>query len=210
MGLERIYSLFLFVIIITGAGSCQSGLIAPTEEQTPRPAFRAGSPASLLSPSTPTRLTATSAPGAVGTSIRSANTSTPITVHFELDKAPRVNESVSLTVTLNSARDAPQTTAKVEIPDSASLISGTLEFNGDLKQEEPVQFRATIKFGAEGDWVVRAIARHFISEDEIWGDSAYLYLHVGKDAGHFGFDSPMLPPSGSDGASPPPAVTPGG
>lgn len=171
---------------------------APSPLSSP-PSFRHTEPPSTPSPSSPMP---------VGTSIRSSSPSTPLTIHFIMAKAPKLNEPVNVTVTIKSVLDAPDTTASLELPNSAVLVSGTLSFQGNLSENEPARFEAVIKFVAEGNWAIRAVARRVVSQDEVWGDAAYIYLHVGKESSHFGFEGINFPPTPSTGAPPPPAITP--
>jgi hypothetical protein len=123
-------------------------------------------------------------------------------------RAPKLNETVQITVTISAARDAPNTTAMLDLPSSAVLVSGTSGYGGDLVRGKPQEFYAAIAFKTEGDWTVRAIARRIVSKDEVCGDAAYIYLHVGKESSHFGFGNSSITPFPTGGLSTPPAITP--
>ncbi len=177
---------------------------APPATLAPLPTASKASPTSTPVVSTPT---VASVPAPVGTSARRSQPATPITIEFMMEKAPKLNEPVNVTVTVKSVSDAPNTTASLELPSSAVLVSGTPRFQGNLKKGQPVQFKAVIKFQAEGDWTVKATARCTLSEDDVWGDAAYIYLHVGREQSHFGFAQSGAPPAPVGGEEIPPAIT---
>jgi hypothetical protein len=68
--------------------------------------------------------------------------STPIKVDLSISHAPAVNAVANLTCTVSSTKDAPNTTAQVKLPEGASLVSGSLNWQGNLKANEPVSFSA--------------------------------------------------------------------
>ncbi|MCJ7516275.1 MAG: hypothetical protein MUO89_10020 [Dehalococcoidia bacterium] len=104
-----------------------------------------------------------------------------------MSKAPRLNEPAKINFTVKSAFPAPNSVAEVELPSSATLIDGSLSWQGDLEPGSPVQLSGTIKFIEEGQWTIEAFAKHTIDEQNCWGDEAYIYLTVTKEAGEFGF-----------------------
>lgn len=115
------------------------------------------------------------------------DTASPIRVNLEMSTAPSVDEHVTLACQVVSAFDAPGTRAWIELPDSAVVIDGSLEWQGDLAPNVPVTVQAVIAFEEEGDWTIRAVAKHAIDETNWWGDEDYLYLSVGRHSGRFGF-----------------------
>ena len=158
----------------------------------------------------PLTTTNTQALVSIGTSISSSSSSTPLKIGFVMAKAPALNEPVSIKATITSALDLPDTTAQLEIPSSAVLVSGTLNFEGDLKKNEAAEFEAIIKFVKEGNAIVRAITTKVISQDEVWGDAAYIYLSIGKESSHFGFEGATFPVASTPATNlpSPPAVSP--
>ena len=132
----------------------------------------------------------------VGTSIGSANPSTPLKISLIMAKAPKLNEPVNVKVTVRSVLDAPDTTAELEIPEWAVLVSGTTNFQGDLGKNETAEFEAVIKFIKVGNTTIKAITKKVVSQDMVWGDVAYIYLTVGKESSQFGFDYSPFSPGG--------------
>jgi len=123
--------------------------------------------------------------------------SSPISVDLEMEKAPRLEEAVTLTCTVKSiGYDGPASTASIELPEGAVLVNGDLKWEGDLKADIPIQFTATIKFVKEGYWKIKAVANRVVNEYSIWGDMDSIFLRVTEESGEFGWfdrDDPGQP-----------------
>jgi hypothetical protein len=115
--------------------------------------------------------------------------STPILVHLDISKAPKLNEEVELVLEIEAYKDAPGTTAEIELPPEARLVSGDLHWEGDVKADSPVRLPVRILFTQEGEYTIGGKALCPISPDMVWGDADYLYLTVKQDCGTFGFES---------------------
>jgi hypothetical protein len=115
------------------------------------------------------------------------STSSPVNLHLEISKAPRLDEEVILRCVVEAAFDAPHSWARIELPEGAVLVDGKTSWEGDLSKEVPVELQATIKFVEDGNWTIKAVARHDIDETNWWGDTEYIYLYVTQDHGRFGF-----------------------
>jgi hypothetical protein len=124
-----------------------------------------------------------------------SNPSTPITVRLTLSKAPRLNEQADLTFIINSALEAPGTTATITLPDGAVLVDGDLGWSGDLVPEQPQTLQATIMFEREGNWAIEGKALCPLDNGDVWGDAAYIYLNVTEEAGQVGFSAEPGTPS---------------
>jgi len=111
----------------------------------------------------------------------------PIGVDLEMSKAPKLNEIVELTCTVNSVfdMDMPNCVANVELPNGAVKVDGDLSWSGAIEKDIPVQFSATIKFVEEGVWVIEATATEFLDDDNSWGDITAICLNVTEDQGRF-------------------------
>lgn len=111
--------------------------------------------------------------------------STPIQVELSMSKAPLLNTPVSLTCTLTLLPGFPiaeNTTAEIKLPESVALISGNLNWQGDLKPGEPVSFSPEIIFNEIGHWTITAAAG---------GDLVTIYLDIGADHSQFGWPPEM-------------------
>jgi hypothetical protein len=153
-----LHSFFAFMIV-SALASCSPGIKPAT--QTPQ-----------------IKATIVSAP---------SDSSTPITVQLIISTAPRLNEQADLTFTITSVKDAPNTTATITLPEGTDLISGDLEWIGDLIAYEPHTMQATIMFVTNGNKTLEAKALCDIGNGDVWGDAAYIYLNTMIEAGHNGF-----------------------
>ncbi len=132
----------------------------------------------------------------------------PMTVQVDIPKAPRLDEAVELTWTINSIRDIADVNGwvnfrrmegaeEVEVPAEDILVEGDLNWEGSLKKDTPVQLSAIIRFPAEGDWEIEARAR---SPEQEGGCADGLFLNVGKEKGRWGWvephekERPLQPP----------------
>jgi len=120
-------------------------------------------------------------------SISTKSTSSPITTKLDISNVPKLNEQVILTLTINSAFDAQDSEASIEIPEGAIKLNGDLSWKGDLKENVPVQISTEIKFIQEGNWDIKGSAKHIIDESNVWGDVDYVYLCIKEDFGKIGF-----------------------
>ena len=71
----------------------------------------------------------------------------------------------------------------------ALFVKGDLQWKGDLKAGQPVEFTAVIKFQEAGDWHVYASgdspAREIIQKG-IYGED--IYLHIAPDLSSYGWE----------------------
>jgi hypothetical protein len=115
--------------------------------------------------------------------------SSPLSVDLTMERAPRLNETVVVTCTVKSlGYDAPDTTASINLPEGVVLVSGNIDWHGDLNADIPIEFSAVIKFTEEGKWIISAVANHVFSETRWWRDHGYVMLTVNRESGKFGWD----------------------
>ena len=117
----------------------------------------------------------------------------PLSVHLIMEKAPRLNEAATITCTVKSiGHDAPNTTAIINIPEGAVLVSGNLDWQGNLTADVPIQFSAVIKFIEERKWTIEAVANHEKDESYGWRADDYINIDVRADASEF-FNIGVIP-----------------
>ena len=133
--------------------------------------------------------------GVTGWPPSETSTSSPITVKLEMSKAPRLNEPVMITCTVISVFSAPNSVAQIELPSGATLIDGNLSWQGDLEPGSPVHLSGTIKFIEEGQWIIKAFAKHIIDDNNCWGDGKFIYVTVTKYSGKYGFTTETSNPA---------------
>lgn len=119
--------------------------------------------------------------------------SSPIKVELSISKLPILNEPVGLTCNVSSRYDAPSSTAQIKLPKGASLISGIVGWQGDLKANIPISFSAQIVFKETGHQTIEAIARHVIDDKNSWGDLDAIYLDIGAENSTFGWTASPVP-----------------
>lgn len=122
-------------------------------------------------------------------------------LELKLDKAPRLNEPVTLTcIRLTETRDAgkhekitlefervdPKTYSVIKVPAQDMLIGGNLNWEGDMAGE-PLEFSATLKFHYEGNWGIYA------RSTERPQDGYAIFLNVTEDSGPFGWPEDYRP-----------------
>ena len=131
--------------------------------------------------------------------------STPITVKLILSKAPRLNEPAELTFIISSIENAAATKAAITLPEGTVLVSGNLTWSGDLAANKPETIQAKILFNTEGNKTLTGNALSDQGGGNVWGDAAYIYLHITQAAGFVGF--PTQPPGQSTTIKPTPPST---
>lgn len=110
----------------------------------------------------------------------------PLNVTLYMEKAPCLNETAIVICEVKSiGRSAANTTAAINLPGGAVLVSGNLDWQGDLTADVPVQFSAVIKFVEEGKWTIEAVANHTEDESYGWRADDYVNIDVRVDAGTF-------------------------
>jgi hypothetical protein len=117
--------------------------------------------------------------------------SSPIKVDLSISKLPVLNEPVEITCNVTSRTNAPNSTAKIKLSKGSSLISGDLQWQGDLTANTPVSFSAQIVFQEIGHHMIEATASHIIDDNNRYGDLDAIYLDIGTESSTFGW--PVTP-----------------
>lgn len=122
----------------------------------------------------------------------SLSPSSPIKVVLSISKLPLLNEPVEITCNVTSRSNAPNSTTKIKLSKGSSLISGDLQWQGDLVANTPVAFSAQIVFQELGHHTIEAGASCIIDDKNSWGDLDAIYLDIGRENSTFGW--PVTPP----------------
>lgn len=137
------------------------------------------------------------------------------TTQLDIPKPPKLNEPVELNWSISSIRDVSGVTAEVlfqrmkgtmglEVPSKDILVNGNLNWYGSLRESEPVDFFAIIKFPKEGDWKVCAQCRYYDKSGMSIESGCVFYMHIDKEKSRWGWtESHENPYKG-----PPPSPTP--
>lgn len=134
----------------------------------------------------------TEPPGTTSPAV-SLSPSSPIKVELSISKLPVLNEPVDLTCNVTSRSDAPNSTAQIKLSKGASLISGNLQWQGDLQANIPISFSAQIVFNETGHQTIEATAIHVIDDKNSWGDLDAIYLDIGTESSTFGWPVSPVP-----------------
>lgn len=81
----------------------------------------------------------------------------PVGLHLESMPQPNAGEEVVLTFSLIASEDKPNVKAEIVLPEEFIYISGTLEWEGDLKKDQKETFQVTIKTTVVGRFSIRGI-----------------------------------------------------
>ena len=115
--------------------------------------------------------------------------STPLQVTLTMTEPPQLGELAPLTLTVQSAFDAPNTEVMFELPEGVSMVSGELSWSGDLAANEMLVLAATLRFSEPGEYTLRGQALQPVNEDMIWSGDDYIYLTITPDESFFGLAS---------------------
>ncbi len=117
---------------------------------------------------------------------------------LDIPKPPKLNEPVELNWSISSIRDVSGVTAEVlfkwmkgttslEVPSKDILVDGNLNWYGSLRENEPVDFFAIIKFPNEGDWEVSAQCRYYDKSGMPIESGCVFYMHIDKENSRWGW-----------------------
>jgi hypothetical protein len=179
--------ILLFGVIVLNACGSSVNTVAPVQSGVPYPPPQVSPEAITSSKSEP---------------------SPPVSVQLILSKAPKLNEVVELDCVINSIFDAANTTVLPEFPGSVVIVSGGMNWTGDLKADTPITLKSTIKIVAEGQVTLMVKASSLQANGDVWADAAYIYLTVSTEAGTVGFPTTENPYPASQPVETPPATTP--
>ena len=102
-------------------------------------------------------------------------TSTGITSKLEISKAPALNENAEITLTVTTIRSAPTASAKITLPEGFELVSGDLNWNGELVENQPLQLKVIVKAVKTGNWTIFGGGS---------GEGDYLYITVNENSAY--------------------------
>ncbi len=102
----------------------------------------------------------------------------PFKLNFS--EPPEFNKPVELTMdVVGGIPQLPNATIKIYLPDGFELVSGDLEWQGNLTKDVPVQLKAVVKPIKTGDWVIEG---QIIDIGEGKRIRTALYVSVSEDS----------------------------
>jgi FG-GAP-like repeat len=106
--------------------------------------------------------------------------STPITLSVSLSRAPGLNESADLTVTVTSVLDAPGTSVELIVP--SGVTATPANWTTDLVANLPVTFSSSVSFQTSGNLTISARALRSAGPGTVWGDMKSIALTINPPA----------------------------
>ncbi len=103
----------------------------------------------------------------------------PLKVSLSLSDKPLLNTLVTLTLSFKSIQNAPNTSARIGIPESFQVLSGSLEWNGDLIAGEEKSIDVFVKAKKTGYYQLNGSALSKQGAFE-FGDLDVIYLEVSQ------------------------------
>lgn len=80
----------------------------------------------------------------------------PIETTLSISNPLALGETAELTVTFSAELNASDISTSIELPEGLEYVSGDLSWNGDVFENEQVQFSAVVKAVKTGTWLVMA------------------------------------------------------
>lgn len=143
----------------------------------------------------------------LGSEQKNEEPSTPIQTEVSIDYLPPLGKAATLTCKASSVRDAPGTRVWIALPPETQVLSGELEWKGDLPANKTIQLVASIAFNSVGDKKIDCRAFRPIDENNAWSawaDASPIYLSVGNTQTILGYA--LIPcEEGDRFADPPPS-----
>lgn len=75
----------------------------------------------------------------------------------------------------------PPTTAQIELPEGITLVSGDIEWAGDLTIESPLTLQARVRFAQVGDWAVTARVKSDFGGGDWYGGIVHICFSVSEE-----------------------------
>ena len=124
---------------------------------------------------------------------------TPILTKMTLSHLPRLNEAVTIQLTVAAVLDAPGTTVEIVLPPGADLVSGETQWQGDLLSDRPIELDAVIILTEAGNLTFAGNALSTQDNGDIWGDASFIYIYADAEESQLGFRDVPDPEQGVEG-----------
>jgi len=103
-----------------------------------------------------------------------------------LSEPPILGKPVEVTLTFgiqkDYSHDAKNATARISLPEGFELVSGNLEWQGDVLQNQTYAIEATIKSVKTGYWELAGRIQYSPpGSDDILGGADFIYVAVSED-----------------------------
>jgi hypothetical protein len=102
---------------------------------------------------------------------------------FAVTGEPVLNQEVKMLFTVNPVLEAPNTSITLYLPEGIELVQGDSNWKGDIKKDELVQVRITVKPIQEGQWIMWFYVESVFSSRRKEHCTYYLVFLTSKDSG---------------------------
>lgn len=102
---------------------------------------------------------------------------------FSVTGEPVLNQEVEIVFSVNPVLEAPNTSIRFYLPEGIELVQGDLDWEGDIKKDEIVQVKITVKPIQEGQWIMHSYVESVFSSKRKEHYTYYLVFLTSKDTG---------------------------
>jgi len=102
---------------------------------------------------------------------------------FSVTGEPILNQEVEILFSVNPVLDAPNTSIMLYLPEGIELVQGDSSWEGDIKKDELVQVRITVKPIQEGQWIMWFYVESVFSSRRKEHYTYYLVFLTSRDSG---------------------------
>ena len=107
--------------------------------------------------------------------------SSPLQAKLSLSENPLLNKPVTLTLSFKSIIDAPNTFAKIILPNEFEVVSGNLEWKGDLSKDIEQKIETQVKATKVGYYQLHGSAFSRQGESYYFGDVGTIDVEITPD-----------------------------
>jgi hypothetical protein len=114
--------------------------------------------------------------------VKMVKRSAPIAVSLSLYGISSIGQEGEVVFLVSSTERAPNTEAKILLPEGFSKVAGTLSWTGDIAAGETIVIRAKVKAEKVGDWTIEGQAISKTNGGGTFGKSSCLHVSISQDA----------------------------
>ncbi len=94
--------------------------------------------------------------------------------NLTIDKAPALNQTAELTLTISAVRNLSNISAKIILPEGLEFLSGDLYWHGQLLNNQSQILKVKVRAVKIGDWMI---------DGAVTGSSDQIYLAIRENEG---------------------------
>ena len=97
-----------------------------------------------------------------------------IKVDLSISKAPALNQTAELTLSITAPRNASNVSAKIVLPEGLELLNGDLSWHGKLIGNQTKSIHSEVRAVKTGNWTIIGA---------VTGGNDYIYLYILENEG---------------------------